>query len=149
MPSQLAIFGRVAVGFGLGFAIGWEREVRGASAGDRTFALVTSASAAVVAVYGRIAPNTIAGVMTGVGFIGGGLVLRSESGMVKGITTAATIWMASAIGVVAGSGDLLLAALIGVLTLITLEFRYIPGLRTLDARRHIQKLTDDSAPPPM
>ena len=75
MPSQLAIFGRVALGFALGFAIGWEREVRGASAGDRTFALVTSASAAVVAVYGRIAPNTIAGVMTGVGFIGGGLVL--------------------------------------------------------------------------
>jgi putative Mg2+ transporter-C (MgtC) family protein len=149
MPSQLAIFGRVAVGFALGFAIGWEREVRGASAGDRTFALVTSASAAVVAVYGRIAPNTIAGVMTGVGFIGGGLVLRSESGMVKGITTAATIWMASAIGVVAGSGDLLLAALIGVLTLITLEFRYIPGLRALDARRHMQDVTDDSAPPGM
>ena len=87
--------------------------------------------------------------MTGVGFIGGGLVLRSESGMVKGITTAATIWMAAAIGVVAGSGDLLLAMLIAVLTLITLEFRYIPGLRALDARRHMRKMTDDSAPPGM
>lgn len=149
MPTQWEIFGRVAVSFVLGFAIGWEREVRGASAGDRTFALVTMASAAVVAVYGRIAPNTVAGVMTGVGFIGGGLLLRSESGMVKGITTAATIWMAAGIGVVAGSGDLLLAVLIAALTLITLEFRYIPGLRALDARRHLQKMTDDSAPPGM
>jgi putative Mg2+ transporter-C (MgtC) family protein len=149
MPTEWAIFGRVAVAFALGFAIGWEREVRGAAAGDRTFALVTSASAAVVAVYGHIAPNTVAGVMTGVGFIGGGLVLRSESGVVKGITTAATIWMAAGIGVVAGSGDLLLAVLVGALTLLTLEFRYIPGLRALDARRHIQNVTDDSAPPDM
>src|SRR5437588_10550996 len=146
MPSDWAIFGRVALSFAIGFTIGWEREVRGASAGDRTFALVTTASAAVVAVYGRIAPNTVAGVMTGVGFIGGGLLIQSSEGMVKGITTAATIWIAAAIGVVAGSGDLMLAILIGVLTLITLEFRYIPGLRALDARRHMQKITDDSGP---
>jgi len=149
MPTQWAILGRVAVSFVIGFVIGWEREVRGASAGDRTFALVTMASAAVVAVYGRIAPNTVAGVMTGVGFIGGGLLIQSSAGMVKGITTAATIWIAAAIGVVAGSGHLLLALLIGALALITLEFRYIPGLRALDARRHIQKMTDDSAPPGM
>src|SRR5260221_14197740 len=108
MPNQWAILGRVAVSFAIGFAIGWEREVRGASAGDRTFALVTMASAAVVAVYGRIAPNTVAGVMTGVGFIGGGLLILNAEGMVKGITTAATIWVAAAICAVAGSGDLLL-----------------------------------------
>jgi len=149
MPTEWAIFGRVALSFVLGFVIGWEREVRGASAGDRTFALVTTASAAVVAVYGRIAPNTVAGVMTGVGFIGGGLLIQSAEGMVKGITTAATIWMAAALGVVAGSGDLMLAVVISALTLLILEFRYIPGLRALDARRHMQKMTDDSAPPGM
>lgn len=43
MPGERAIFGHVAVAFAIGFAIGWEREVRGASAGDRTFALVTTA----------------------------------------------------------------------------------------------------------
>ena len=136
MPSDWAI----------GFTIGWEREVRGAAAGDRTFALVTTASAAVVAVWGRVAPNTVAGVMTGVGFIGGGLVLRGESGMIKGVTTAATIWTAAAIGIVAGAGNLLLATLIGVLSLLTLEIRYIPVLRLLDGRRHIAKMSDDSPP---
>ena len=146
MPSEWAIFGRVAVAFAIGFAVGWEREVRGAAAGDRTFALVTTASAAVAAVWGRTAPQTVAGLMTGVGFIGGGLVLRGESGMVKGVTTAATIWTAAALGVVAGNGDFLLALLIGVVTLVILELRYIPGLRMLDARRHLSQMTDDSPP---
>src|SRR5437660_12924851 len=66
MPSEWTIFGRVALSFAIGFAIGWEREVRGAAAGDRTFALVTTASCAVAAVWGRVAPQTVAGLMTGV-----------------------------------------------------------------------------------
>jgi len=150
MPSMShqdwVIFGRVAVAFGLGFAIGWEREVRGASAGDRTFSLVTTASAAVAAVWGHIAPQTVAGLLTGVGFIGGGLVLRSESGMVKGVTTAATIWMGAGIGVVAGEGRLALASLIAAISLVILELRYIPGVRALDARRHLSRTTEDSPP---
>jgi putative Mg2+ transporter-C (MgtC) family protein len=149
MHDEWAIFGHVVVAFAIGFVIGWEREVRGAAAGDRTFALVTSASAAVAAVWGRVAPQTVAGLMTGVGFIGGGLVLRGESGMVKGVTTAATIWTAAALGVVAGSGKILLALLIGALTLVILELRYIPGLRALDARRHLSSMTDDSPPEEM
>jgi putative Mg2+ transporter-C (MgtC) family protein len=146
MPTEWVIFGRVALAFAIGFIVGWEREVRGAAAGDRTFALVTTASAAVAAVWGRVAPQTVAGLMTGVGFIGGGLVLRGEGGMVKGITTAATIWTAAGIGVVAGYGDLLLAVLIGAATLLILEFRYLPGLRALDARRYVSRENDDSPP---
>jgi len=149
MHNEWTIFGHVAVAFAIGFVIGWEREVRGAAAGDRTFALVTTASAAVAAVWGTVAPQTVAGLMTGVGFIGGGLVLRGESGMVKGVTTAATIWTAAGIGVVAGSGKLLLALLIGALSLVILELRYIPGLRALDARRHLSRMTDDSPPEKM
>jgi putative Mg2+ transporter-C (MgtC) family protein len=84
--------------------------------------------------------------MTGVGFIGGGLVLRGESGMVKGVTTAATIWTAAGLGVVIGNGDLLLGVLIGAVTLVILELRYIPVLRILDARRHLSRMTDDSPP---
>jgi len=147
--NEWTIFGHIVVAFAIGFVIGFEREVRGAAAGDRTFALVTSASAAVAAVWGRVAPQTVAGLMTGVGFIGGGLVLRGESGMVKGVTTAATIWTAAALGVVAGSGKILLAVLIGALTLVVLELRYIPGLRALDARRHLSRMTDDSPPAEM
>ena len=57
-----------------------------------------------------------------------------------------TIWTAAAIGIVAGAGNLLLATLIGVLSLLTLEIRYIPVLRLLDGRRHIAKMSDDSPP---
>jgi len=146
MPNEWTIFGRVALAFAIGFAVGWEREVRGAAAGDRTFALVTTASAAVAAVWGRVAPQTVAGLMTGVGFIGGGLLIRGEGGVVKGVTTAATIWTAAAIGVVAGYGDLLLAVLIGAVTVAILEIRYIPGLRALDGRRHVSRMSDDSPP---
>jgi putative Mg2+ transporter-C (MgtC) family protein len=149
MHDEWTIFGHIAVAFAIGFVIGWEREVRGAAAGDRTFALVTTASAAVAAVWGTVAPQTVAGLMTGVGFIGGGLVLRGESGMVKGVTTAATIWTAAGIGVVAGSGKLMLALLIGALSLVILELRYLPGLRALDARRHLSRMTDDSPPKQM
>ena len=146
VPGEWAIFGRVALAFAIGFVVGWEREVRGAAAGDRTFALVTTASAVVAAVYGRVAPQTVAGLMTGVGFIGGGLLIRGEGGMVKGVTTAATIWTAAAIGVVAGNGDFLLAILMGATTLLILELRYIPVLRALDGRRHVSKETEDSPP---
>src|SRR5437588_12324192 len=65
MPSDWAIFGRVALSFAIGFTIGWEREVRGAAAGDGTCAPVTTASAAAVAVWGGVAPNSAAGAQPG------------------------------------------------------------------------------------
>jgi putative Mg2+ transporter-C (MgtC) family protein len=135
------LMGRIAVSFVLAFLVGWEREARGAVAGDRTFALVGTAAAAVVALFGS-QPNTVAGVMTGVGFIGGGLVMRGEHG-VKGITTAATIWAVSAVGVAAGGGHLALATAITGLILLTLEISYVPGLRELDARRHVGATNQD------
>jgi putative Mg2+ transporter-C (MgtC) family protein len=59
------MIGRIAVAFGLSFAVGFEREVRGGAAGDRTFALIGTAAAAIGAI--AVARNAIAGVVTGVG----------------------------------------------------------------------------------
>ncbi|MHB8511790.1 MAG: MgtC/SapB family protein [Actinomycetota bacterium] len=145
MHHEWVLVGRVALSFVFGFAIGWEREVRGAQAGDRTFTLVSMASAAIVGVFEFISPNAVAGLVTGVGFIGGGLVMRQE-GTIKGITTAATIWAVSAIGAVTGAGHYLLALALSILTLIVLEFRYIPILLALDARRHQARMSDDMEP---
>src|SRR5438128_5460126 len=94
-----ALLARIALGFILAYLLGFEREIRGSPAGDRTFSLVGAASAAITAVAYRSSPQAVAGVVTGVGFIGAGVVFHSEGGAIKGITTAATIFAAAAIGV--------------------------------------------------
>ena len=92
---DLALFGRIALAAGLGFAVGWEREVRGHPAGSRTFALVAAGSAGFTAIAIDAFPSTaeklIAGIVTGIGFIGAGVVLRDPGGHVRGLTTAARL----------------------------------------------------------
>ena len=138
-PTELALLARVAVGFALGYILGYERQLRGSPAGDRTFSLVGAAAAAITAVAEHNSPQTIAGVVTGIGFIGGGVVFRrptemSRPGeMISGITTAATIFAAAAVGIVVGFGHLWLGAVTTFGLLLTLELPHIPVLRNLDA----------------
>ena len=139
----------VLLAYVLSFAIGFERELRGAPAGDRTYALVGTGAAAVTAVTKGVSPQAIAGVITGIGFIGGGIVFRGEEGMIRGITSAATIFVVACIGIVCGMGHGWLAVLIAVLVLLDLEVRQIPVLRRLDARRYAARVKDDDAMPGM
>ena len=146
--SDVTLLLHVAAATGLGYAIGFEREVRGQDAGDRTFALVALGTAAFTAIamdaFPQTAEKLIAGIPAGVGFIGGGLMLRRpEEGMVKGLTTAAALWAVAAIGVVAGAGRLALGAGITALALLVLELREIPGVRILDARRYAGRMPKD------
>lgn len=98
----------------LGGIIGWERESKGSFAGLRTHILVCLGSCLIMQVSihmfdiykgatpsdpGRIA----AGVITGIGFLGAGAIMRSTQS-IKGLTTAASIWIASGIGLAVGSG---------------------------------------------
>jgi putative Mg2+ transporter-C (MgtC) family protein len=138
---------RVVVGMTVAYAIGFEREVRGAPAGDRTFALIGAGAAVATAVTITSAPQAISGVMTGVGFVGAGVILRGERGVIVGITTAATIFTVAGIGVVAGAGHLLLAVVAGLMALLVLETRHLPFLRMLDARRYARFFPDDNEPP--
>lgn len=140
-------FARVMVAFALSFGIGFERELRGSAAGDRTYALVGTGAAALTAVAIRSSPQAVAGAITGIGFIGGGLVFREGLHNIKGVTSAACIFAVAALGVVAGAGHLLLATLVGVLILVDLEIRNIPFLNRLDARRYEGMLRDDFAAP--
>jgi len=130
------VFTHILVAFALSFAIGFEREIRGAPAGDRTFALVGTGAAAITAVTFTSSPQAIAGVVTGIGFIGAGLVFRGQQGMLKGMPSAATIFAVAAIGIVAGYGHLLLATGVAALVLVDLELRQIPIIKYLDARRY-------------
>ena len=140
MPAvthDLSLWARLVVGALLCFALGYERELRGHDAGDRTFALVGLGAAAFTLVGIDALGGTdriVQGVTTGIGFIGGGLVLQSGA-KVRGLTTAAALWAAAAIGVLAGAGRLALATLAMLTALLLLEVEHIPGLRFLDARR--------------
>ena len=141
--QDLVLFGRVGLAFVLCFAVGFERELRGSPAGDRTFSLVGTAAAAVAAVTVGPAPQAIGGVVTGVGFLGAGLVLRGDRGMVRGMTTAAAIFAATGIGVVAGTGHPWLAVFVTMLTILDLELRSVPLLRRFDAHRYADRMDDD------
>ncbi|HEV3227587.1 MAG TPA: MgtC/SapB family protein, partial [Acidimicrobiales bacterium] len=130
------MFWHIALAFALSFVIGFERELRGAPAGDRTFALVGTGAAAITTVTLGSSPQAIAGVVTGVGFIGAGLLFRGTEGTLKGMTSAATIFAVAAIGIVAGTGHLLLATGVTAIVLVDLELRQIPVLKYLDSRRY-------------
>jgi putative Mg2+ transporter-C (MgtC) family protein len=142
--------GHLAVAAGLTYALGFERAMRGAAAGDRVFCLIGTGSGVVgiIALHG--APNALAGAITGVGFIGGGLVFRQAIGraqMVIGLNTAAAIFAAAAIGAAAGQGRLLVAGFAALVTGLVLEMRHIRVLSALDGRRWAGKVRDDDVAP--
>ncbi len=141
--GDLALLVRILVGFGLAFVFGFERQLRGSVAGDRTFSLIGAAAAAITSVAAKTSPQAIAGVITGIGFIGGGVVLRGQGGMIRGVTTAATVFAAAGVGVVVGYGHLLLAAITTALVLLTLELQHIPFLRWLDAASYAGRFQTD------
>ncbi len=135
---DLTLLVRIGVAAALAWAIGWEREFRGSEAGDRTFALVSLGAAAFTAVgvenFPATAEKVMAGVVTGVGFLGGGMILK-DGGSIRGLTTAAAVWAAAAVGMLAGIGELLIAGLVSGLVILILELQSIPGIGWLDARR--------------
>lgn len=138
---------RILVGFAVSFVIGFERELRGSNAGDRTFSLIGGAAACAAAVTGVSSPQALAGIVTGVGFLGAGLILRTATDSLHGVTTAATVFAVAVVGLVVGLGHLVIGAVVGALVVATLEIRYIPVLKILDARRYARRFTQDGAAP--
>ena len=133
LGDWLAILTRLAAAGALGAVIGVDREVRNKPAGLRTHALVAVGAAlftiaglnVAVLVDGQSDPNAVSrviqGVVTGIGFLGGGVILRSEREQtVRGLTTAAGIWIVSAVGVACGAGLLRLAVIGTVLSILML-----------------------------
>lgn len=111
----------------LGAAIGYERETAGKAAGLRTHVLVTLGTCVFVLAglgYGMNSDGlsrVIQGIVTGIGFIGAGSILKlDDERRIHGLTTAAGIWMAAAVGVAVGLGELGLAILATIVSLIVL-----------------------------
>ncbi len=129
--DQLAIVGRLALAALLGGIIGLERELRGYPAGIRTLALVTVGAALFTDVSQLLGGDdrVAAGIVTGIGFLGAGVIFR-EGYTVRGITTAATIWAAAAVGMAIGRDLYLVAGLGALLIFAVLEAR--PVTRRID-----------------
>jgi len=142
--DQLEILGRLVMAAGLGGLIGLERELRGYPAGIRTMALITMGSMLFTDVSQLLGgeDRIAAGIVTGIGFLGAGVIFR-EGYTVRGITTAATIWAASAIGMAIGRELYLVAGLGTVIIFVVLEAR--PFTRRVDEaiRRRTRELSEE------
>lgn len=117
----------LSIAYVLALPIGWERERADRSAGIRTFPLVAIASCgfvlateSVVAGSAEARARIIEGVITGMGFIGGGAILKHGEN-VRGTATAASLWATGAVGVAAAVHTYDVAVIISVMTLFTLR----------------------------
>ena len=130
--SILDIIIRIAVAIGLGTVIGLERTLAGKTAGMRTYSMITLGSSVFVIISEMIvrsfvnpliaSPLIIPGaIITGIGFIGAGLIIF-QGNKISGLTTAAGLWVASGVGIASGFGQFSLAiiATVGALLIFTL-----------------------------
>ncbi len=163
IPAHEVII-RLLLGAVIGGIIGFEREVHGRAAGFRTQLIVCIAAVLIMIVSEnyyfhlissnhmlRIDPARIAaGAIIGIGFLGGGVIIKSGLS-VRGLTTAALIWIVSAIGLAIGGGLYFEAIATSVITIITLVFlrgvekKIIPLLyRTITVSTEISKNAEDT-----
>lgn len=142
--DQLEIIGRLVLAAGLGGLIGLERELRGYPAGIRTMALITMGAMLFTDISQLLGGDDriAAGIVTGIGFLGAGVIFR-EGYTVRGITTAATIWAAAAIGMAIGRELYLVAGLGTLIIFVVLEAR--PFTRRVDdaIRRRTRELSEE------
>lgn len=122
---------RLLMAAGLSMVIGYNREKMRKPAGIRTHLLVALGSACAMLISlellmqyskaGNIDPGRMAGqVITGIGFIGAGTIIRGQDELVKGLTTAASVWAVAGIGLACGAGFYLLAAMVTAVVLVSL-----------------------------
>jgi len=150
-PEVVAVI-RLLLALFLGALVGFERESHGRSAGLRTHALVGLAMSLLMVIsleiprqFGapdllRADPGRLAqGALTGMGFIGAGVVLKGR-GSIRGVTTAASLWTVSAIGLAVGVGDYLLGVVACVLAILILFALRSKGLENMLQRETFTRL---------
>ncbi len=149
LGTDLGFAARLLIAALLGASIGLEREIHDHPAGMRTHLLVSLGSAGFTVLSiagfpsaGSDPARVAAQIVTGIGFLGAGAILK-EGATIKGLTTAASLWVAAAVGMAAGAGAWVTA---GVITLIAIVSLW--PLRAVGRRlnpRHEQPDHDDPA----
>jgi putative Mg2+ transporter-C (MgtC) family protein len=138
--SDLEMVGRLILAALLGFIIGLERELAGQPAGERTHALVSLGAATFALISGTAFPGSdqarvAAGVVTGLGFLGAGMILKEKGQEVYGLTTAAGIWAVGGIGLAIGAGIYLLGLAAAILVALILASERLLRIDERLARR--------------
>lgn len=150
--DQFDLYLRLLYALSLGAVVGFEREFRGHEAGFRTTALVC-AGAALFGEVSKVLDETriAAGVVQGVGFLGAGLVFQRGRN-VRGVTTAATIWVMAAVGLVVANELWLTALLTSLTVVLLLELSPVSDLVLRNSRRrgltHDEPIRDSEAAAP-
>lgn len=147
---ELVMAFRAVVAALLGALIGLEREHHGRDAGIRTYAAVSLGACAfgLVSTHAVGAPDTTriaAQVVTGVGFLGAGVILR-EQGRVIGLTTAATLWAAASVGLAIAYGMYILGFLTAGIIFFLLGSHHLQGYRRLKGKRPKEEVDADLRP---
>ncbi len=128
IQPDLDIFARIVVAFLLGALIGWERERHGISAGVRTYGAISLGACVFgvlsISMVGADPSRIAAQIVTGIGFLGGGVIFR-QGDYVSGLTTAATLWATAAVGLAVSFGLYLISFLTAILLYLLL---YLPRL---------------------
>jgi len=127
--GELDLLLRLLAGMAAGIVVGWERTNKQRAAGIRTFGLVGLGTAAAATIFSEpnesdAASRVVQGVLTGIGFLGAGvIVLRRGHATPTGLTTAAAIWVTAALGCAAGLGDhaIVLSATLLALVLLAID----------------------------
>lgn len=123
MPTHDFAF-RLAMALLMGAAVGLERQIHQRMAGTRTNALVSAGAAAfamcafITGDVSRAQAQIVANVISGVGFLGAGVIFK-EAGSVRGLNTAATVWCSAAVGAISGLGKPLLGLVLTLAVLVT------------------------------
>jgi putative Mg2+ transporter-C (MgtC) family protein len=122
---EIELIARLALGFVLSGIVGLEREVSLKPAGLRTHILVGLGSTLLTILSSQGFPDSdrsriAASIVVGIGFLGAGTIIKTEQKVI-GLTTAATLWIVSSIGIAAGSGYYLLAIAVTVLAFLVLR----------------------------
>jgi len=150
LTSELEILGRLMLAAFLGFLIGLERELAGQPAGERTHAL-TSLGAATFALLsvnafpGSDPARVAAGVVTGLGFLGAGMILQGRGREVHGLTTAAGIWAVGGVGLAIGAGMYLVGIVSAVLVGFILASERVLKTHKRMARWRLKSAMNDPA----
>ena len=131
MLGDLELAGRIVLALALGAIIGWEREHDEEPAGLRTHMLVilgaTLFTIMSFSISGTADPSRVAaGIVTGIGFLGAGAIFRAEN-KIKGLTTAADLWVLAAIGMAVGIGYYVAAIVSAVLVFAILYIKRVWG----------------------
>ncbi len=144
LETAPSFLGAILVSIGCGLVIGLERESRGKPAGARTLVLICLGSAIFVQISIMLAgphgdPARVAAqIVTGIGFLGAGAILhQTERGYIAGLTTAATVWVSSAVGMLVGAGHYILAVIAALCVVASLRL-----LRGLEKRLFVTKNTE-------